>query len=78
MPSLNHPAEAVMKRYLHDLETAEELAIVEEHMNECSDCCRRIANFARVLVRPNGQRVLSRNVHPGDNYVVFRQVWKIC
>ncbi len=38
-----------MKRYLHDLETAEELAIVEEHLKECSECCRRVANFARVL-----------------------------
>jgi predicted anti-sigma-YlaC factor YlaD len=49
MRLLDHPPEAVMKRYLHDLETAEELAIVEEHLKECSECCRRVANFARVL-----------------------------
>ena len=46
---MDHPLEPVMKRYLHDLETAEELAIVEEHLKECSECCRRVANFARAL-----------------------------
>jgi predicted anti-sigma-YlaC factor YlaD len=46
---MDYPLEQVIKRYLHDLETAEELAIVEEHLKDCSECCRRVANFARAL-----------------------------
>jgi hypothetical protein len=47
--STGHPPEPIMNRYLHSLASKEEHDLVEEHLIDCSDCCKRVAEFARSL-----------------------------
>jgi anti-sigma factor RsiW len=47
---MEHPPEPIMIRYLHSLASKKELELVEEHLNDCSECCQRVAEFARSLV----------------------------
>jgi hypothetical protein len=48
--TVNHPAEAIMNRYLYSAASKEEHDLVEEHLIDCGECCKRVAEFARSLV----------------------------
>jgi anti-sigma factor RsiW len=48
---MEHPPEAIMDRYLHGLASNEEHEVVEEHLIDCSECCKQVAEFARSLVQ---------------------------
>ena len=47
---MDHPPEPLMDRYLNSVASREELDLVEDHLIDCSECCKRVAEFARALV----------------------------